>query len=229
MDSMLMMNAHRSVETAEEEFVSRLAQEENEMTIGPVMQSALLAMENQRRSAELVERMNAEQNDAWLMQKFLRTKFSADVLKTNYVREHRDECMRNIELIGHISRRISRFTGKNAERVRQKFDAVREYPDVVERALLEEQLEIIEVEKDEEEFIWRLQAYRENSALRYYLALRRYKSIEKNQGRVPDEYRVDPMRTRIEEKLSELEAELQLSRYVEASDRILRKIGRAHV
>lgn len=186
-----------------------------------------------------VERAVVQQiADAKLMSKFLRADFSAKVLGVGYVKANVELCLRNIYLMKCVRDRIKEYTGKTIAKVKQKLEAVREYPNVVERAMWEDgkaidmnTFQIVAVDKNTDASK-RRQAYLEKSALQFYLDLRRYKSRKKNGGQVPEAYREDPMKTSVEASLSVLEARYQIPRQdpiMKSFTRSTSKLGIARV
>ncbi len=159
------------------------------------------------------ERRKAEK----LKREFLRAEFSTKVLETGYVMANWYECLKKIELIRCAKGLESRLSSDEFAPVKQKLEAVEEYANVVDSVLWQSgwridfnTYRIVAINENDEEFARRRQAYLANSMLRFYLDMRRFKSINKNRGVVPNEYWEDPRKTRVEASLSMLEARYQI-------------------
>lgn len=172
------------------------------------------------------------QDDAGIIDRFLDAEYSTQALEADYVIRHLDDCMRRVELI----RRVEEMDPAHREDmpeaayapVRQKLEAVREYVNVVESALWEygltidyEALQIREINRNDEAFAKRRRAYQEGGVLRYYFGARRYRHMRAGEVQILGEQE-EPAQTRVEAKLSELEAKLGIRDYIEGDMRIMR-------
>lgn len=155
---------------------------------------------------EEAERIKAEK----LMQEFLRTEFSTKVMETDYVIANWDECQYKIRLIERVKVLESRVSRRAFAPVKQKLEAVEEYANVVEGAWLARHLEAVELDEDDKENAWRRLAYLTHSAWRFYVGVKRYQQIRKNEEASSNLHQQGVQRTRVEEKLSMLEAKLSI-------------------
>lgn len=187
--------------------------------------SVLTAAALDKVQDERQQRGSAETEDSQkLLEEFLTAEYAKKTLETDYVIQNLYTCLHNVELIRRIRR--MKYDGDDADKVAQKLEAVDEYVNVVESVLWEyglridfATLQIREIHENDENFAKRRQAYEANGALRYYLGVRKYKQTQKKKQEPPEEEQQIPLeeeqqalqKTRVEESLSAMEANLKLS------------------
>lgn len=181
------------------------------------------ALDRVKMEREAVGNQNAE-DEAGMIQEFLDTDFSEQALRAEYVIQNLDTCLHNVELL----RRIEAIRLAQHEEPRpvnyifmeRKFEAVREYTNVVESVLWEygmtiddTALQVRKIDENDEDFAARRQAYQKNGALRFALGARKYRRAGEGAGAVPNGQQAAPTPTRIEERLSVLEEMLGIQGY----------------
>lgn len=168
------------------------------------------------------------------MREFLSADFSEQALEAGYVMKNLHTCLHNVELIRRLRRMA--FTGEDAARVTQKLEAVSEYENVVESALWDygltvdfHTLQVKEIRDDDEVFARKRQRYLANGALRFCLAMKRYRQSERDGEASADVRQQESRLTRVEEKLSALETELGMQRDEKAriTRTLTRSVGRS--
>lgn len=195
-----------------------------ELNLRVLTAAALDRIKTKRDDAE----KTGTEDTAALMQEFLDADFSTRTLGAGYVIQNMNACLHNVELIRRMRRAV--FTGDHAAKVMRKLEAVSEYANVVDSALWEygftidhEALQIREIGKNDEAFARKRQAYLENGAVNFYLGVRRYKHGEGG-AEAEDAHGQGMEQTRVEEKLSALEAKFQ----VQSEARVDLHIMRSH-
>lgn len=181
------------------------------------------ALDRVKTEREAAGSRNAE-NEVGIIREFLDANFSEQALRADYVIQNLDTCMHNVELIRRIEaiRLAQREEPKPVDYIfmERKLEAVREYPNVVESVLWEygmtidyTALQVRKMDESDEDFAARRQAYQENGALRFVFGARKYRRAGEGAGAVPNGQQAVSVPTRIEEKLSVLEAVLGMQGY----------------
>lgn len=214
-----------SAEYAREEAAYQEAAAELDLRV--LTTAALDRIKTERDDAE----RTGTEDTAALIQEFLDADFSTRTLGAGYVIQNMNACLHNVELIRRMRRAV--FMGDDEAKVIRKLKAVSEYANVVDSALWEygftidhEALQIREIGKNDEAFARKRQAYLENGAVNFYLSVRRYKHGEGG-AEADDAHGQGTEQTRVEEKLSALEAKLKIADAVGQDEHIMRAATRS--
>lgn len=187
------------------------------------------------RTTEILNRIREERaktsntgSEKKVIEAFLKLEFSTQVLETAYVFQNIDTCLHTIELIRCVQELKYRMNSEEYAPVEQKLKEVGEYINVVESVLWEyglridfEALQIRKIDVNDKAFRKRRQAYFANGALRYYLGVKRYNKIRKNESGSYDEQQQKPGQARVEASLRALEERLKITMFDEGDMRIM--------
>lgn len=206
-------------------------------------QEAVAEFEPRMRIAATLDKVKAERADrerqegekteaesvSGLIQEFLAADFSEQTLAAGYVIKNLDSCLHNVELIRRL--RKTGVTGDDEARVKQKLAAVEEYENVVESTLWDygvtvdfQTLQFQEIKEGDEAFARKRQKYLANGALRFWLDRKKYRQIGESGAALHEATQQESGLTRVEGKLSALEAELGMQR--DKKTRITRALTR---
>lgn len=247
MDSFMQRNEQRNDEM--EGIAGEQMRDAEEVNAGLIMQPEMFLAEQQNgdvafrdemqelrdRTTAVLEKIkkgkkeNAKSTEE-LIKDFLKLKFSTRELKADYVIQHLDICLQNIELIRCVKELEHQMDREAYAPVKRKLEAVKEYPDVVESALWKyglrinfDTFEVMEINENDENFAKRRRAYLAGGSWRYSFGVKRCSWMKKYPEFFPNNARL----TRVEEMLSAFEAELDISIFREGDMRIVQSCSRS--